>query len=156
MSRPEQFQAMARHIYAKAQQLTASLKNSNIAPARADKIRKISNQFPPVAADSEAGFIAETEENFTSYLEKMGLACWIEVMTESPKCIYYFGPFASGGDAESSLEDYLEDLREENAEIVSVEIRRGIPRELTVLEEEMENYLLNWEFSSFVPAWFGI
>jgi hypothetical protein len=40
-------------------------------------------------------FLENDEEFFTSYLEKMGMAWWVEIVTEQPKCIYYFGPFAS-------------------------------------------------------------
>jgi hypothetical protein len=42
----------------------------------------------------------DTEEFFTSYLEKMGRAWWVEIITAPPKCIYYFEPFASSYEAQ--------------------------------------------------------
>jgi hypothetical protein len=98
-------------------------------------------------------FTEEAEEIFTTYLEKIGLACWIEIITESPECIYYFGPFASGIEAQHSLEGYLEDLQEEKTKIVETNIKRGIPKNLTILPEEMANYSINSEFSTFIPSY---
>ncbi|EAW35232.1 DUF1816 domain-containing protein [Lyngbya sp. PCC 8106] len=98
-------------------------------------------------------FTEEAEEIFTSYLEKMGLACWIEVVTESPKCIYYFGPFASGIEAQHSVEGYLEDLQSENTKIFELNIKRGIPKSMTILPEEMRNFCVDSEFSTFIPSY---
>ncbi|MEB3277636.1 MAG: DUF1816 domain-containing protein [Lyngbya sp.] len=156
MNTPENFKIKARQIKNKPSKLPGFLPNSKRKTESGEKTDQILKNFCLTELELDLDVITETEEFFTSYLEKMGLACWIEVITQSPKCIYYFGPFASGSDAQRSVEGYLEDLRAEKAKIMGLEIRRGIPRNLTILEEEMENYFLNSEFSSFVPAWFGI
>jgi len=154
MPTPEQFEKIAQNIKDKAQEMLCKFQVNmkNETTQKTDEItEKLSEQL-----DSETEDLAEGEEIFTDYLEKMGLACWIEIITESPECIYYFGPFAGGYEAQQSLQGYLEDLQAEDAQIVSLDIRRGIPRELTIIEEEMEKYFVNSEFSSFVSAWLGV
>ncbi|HEY9825858.1 MAG TPA: DUF1816 domain-containing protein, partial [Stenomitos sp.] len=42
-----------------------------------------------------------------SFLNRVGLAWWVEVTTQSPKCVYYFGPFASSQEAEVELPGFL-------------------------------------------------
>ena len=60
--------------------------------------------------------LSETaKEFFLSILEKMGLAWWLEVVTEQPKCTYYFGPFVSAKEAELAQPGYIEDLHHEEA-----------------------------------------
>jgi Domain of unknown function (DUF1816) len=34
-------------------------------------------------------------EMWTSFLDLVGQAWWVEISTDEPKCIYYFGPFAN-------------------------------------------------------------
>lgn len=68
-------------------------------------------------------------------LNRLGLAWWIEVTTQSPKCIYYFGPFASAEEAKEELPGYLEDLDRESAEGIQVVVKRCQPAELTIFEE---------------------
>lgn len=69
---------------------------------------------------------------WTSLLQALGLAWWVEVKTDSPRCIYYFGPFSSSSEAESAKPGYVEDLEKENAEGITASIRRGKPNNLTV------------------------
>jgi hypothetical protein len=38
-------------------------------------------------------FLESTEAFFTSYLEQIGEAWWVEIVTKKPDCTYYFGPF---------------------------------------------------------------
>ena len=57
---------------------------------------------------------------------------WIEISTAQPWCIYYFGPFDSAEEAQSSQAGYIEDLQEEGAEGVSVQIKQCTPTLLTV------------------------
>ncbi len=65
----------------------------------------------------------------------VGLAWWIEVKTESPRCTYYFGPFLSPTEAEAEKVGYIEDLQQENAEGIVCEIKRCKPKELTIYDE---------------------
>lgn len=32
-------------------------------------------------------------EQLITVLDFFGLACWLEITTNHPECIYYFGPF---------------------------------------------------------------
>lgn len=59
------------------------------------------------------------------------LAWWLEVYTEFPRCLYYFGPFDSAAEAESNQADYLEDLRQEGAENILAQIKQCQPLTLT-------------------------
>lgn len=59
---------------------------------------------------------------------------WVEVVTESPRCTYYFGPFDSDKEASSNTNGYIEDLESEGAQRVSIEIKRCQPTELTICE----------------------
>ena len=75
-------------------------------------------------------------EFFASVLKIFGFALWVEIVTELPECIYYFGPFASRKDAETALPGYVEDLKQENAKIVKSEIKRCRPRNLTIYNDK--------------------
>jgi hypothetical protein len=100
----------------------------------------------------------EAEAVFAAYLEKMGIAWWIEVITNKPNCIYYFGPFSSSSDAQSSSGGYLEDLEQEKAQIINVDIKRGQPKQLTIFEDEFEENLtgrLQPVIPIFTEAWLG-
>jgi hypothetical protein len=61
---------------------------------------------------------------------------WIKVETQSPACIYYFGPFDSAQEALSHQDDYLHDLREEGAQGISAIVEKARPKQLTIFEEE--------------------
>ena len=63
---------------------------------------------------------------------------WIEISTEVPKCVYFFGPFDSLSEATLLQPGYIEDLKGENAQGISVEIKQCEPKELTIIEEEEE------------------
>ncbi|MBE7383885.1 MAG: DUF1816 domain-containing protein [Leptolyngbya sp. SIO1E4] len=64
-----------------------------------------------------------------------GFAWWIEVRTTIPICAYYFGPFESERDAQSNQHPYVEDLVQEKAKGITVEIIRCEPKELTIAPE---------------------
>ena len=57
---------------------------------------------------------------------------WIEILTNNPNYIYYFGAFDSCREAEQSQNMYIQDLEEEKAEIVEIEIEQCQPRKLTI------------------------
>lgn len=78
-------------------------------------------------------FLAERiKDAFTSYLEKLGLAWWVEIFTLHPECTYYFGPFMSAKEAKLAQDGYIEDLEGEGAQGISVAIKRCQPQELTI------------------------
>ena len=72
-------------------------------------------------------------------LDLIGLACWLEITTDNPRCTYYFGPFLHRKDAEIAKNGYLEDLSEEGAQGIKVKIKRFKPTELTIFDEVGES-----------------
>jgi hypothetical protein len=60
---------------------------------------------------------------------------WVKVITQSPPCTYYFGPFDSSTEAQGHQEAYLEDLRREEAQGITWTIERSQPAQLTIFEE---------------------
>jgi hypothetical protein len=79
---------------------------------------------------------AKIQEFQLNFLESLGLAWWIQITTKNPACLYYFGPFVSHRDALSQRDGYLEDLIQEGAMGISVEIKRCRPENLTIFEDE--------------------
>jgi Domain of unknown function (DUF1816) len=72
---------------------------------------------------------------FASLLNRLGLAWWVEVTTQAPRCIYYFGPFNSAKEAEIELPGFLEDLEQESAQGIQAVVKRCQPSELTVFDD---------------------
>jgi hypothetical protein len=62
-------------------------------------------------------------------------AWWVKVDTESPACTYYFGPFDSEKEAQFSQVGYVDDLIEEGAKNISVEVQRTRPKYLTIYDD---------------------
>jgi hypothetical protein len=75
------------------------------------------------------------KEVFTKILHFLGLAFWIEIVTDNPRCTYYFGPFLSDQEAYSAQTGYVEDLENEGANISSLKIKRCKPSTLTIDDE---------------------
>ena len=65
-------------------------------------------------------------------LEQLTLALWSEIVTEQPQCTYYFGPFACANSAQKAVSGYIEDLKQESAQVIGVTFSRVQPRELTI------------------------
>ncbi|XGV99511.1 MAG: DUF1816 domain-containing protein [Leptolyngbya sp. BL-A-14] len=68
----------------------------------------------------------------TNLFNLLGLAWWVEVVTETPACTYYFGPFLSAKAASASRSGYVEDLEQEGAQGIKVTLKRFKPTKLTV------------------------
>lgn len=83
----------------------------------------------------EIMFSTEIEERLASRLEPFGLAYWLEVVTDKPDCIYYFGPFATSRKARQSQPGYLEDLEQEGAHVLLTKIQRCRPKSLTIFQD---------------------
>jgi hypothetical protein len=73
-------------------------------------------------------------KTLASVLQKLGIAVWAEVSTESPRCTYYFGPFSSVTEAEEAQTGFIEDIKEEGAKGIAVAIKRCNPDELTIFD----------------------
>ncbi len=80
------------------------------------------------------------QEIFTNLIDLVGLAWWVEVKTESPRCTYYFGPFLTAAEAEAAKPGYVEDLQQEAAQGIEVVIKRCKPSQLTIDEDSLGEF----------------
>jgi hypothetical protein len=76
-------------------------------------------------------------EVWTSILDFWGQAWWVEVSTDRPRCMYYFGPFADANAAKLAVAGYIEDLEDESAQGIRTQIKRCKPDRLTIDLEDM-------------------
>ena len=81
-------------------------------------------------------FVKTIEEFLTSYLDKIGMAWWVEIITKKPDCTYYFSPFVSHREAQLSQLGYIEDLERERPQLIAIEIKQCKPKELTIFKDE--------------------
>jgi hypothetical protein len=84
------------------------------------------------------GLADNFKDMFALLLEQLGIAVWIEVVTDTPRCTYYFGPFSSFAEAEAAIPGYKEDLEAEGAIVVGLVTRRCKPDKLTIYDETDE------------------
>jgi hypothetical protein len=61
---------------------------------------------------------------------------WVEIITNKPRCTYYFGPFQTHDEAKAAYPGYVEDLDGEGAQGITIVIKRCQPTELTSCEDE--------------------
>lgn len=66
------------------------------------------------------------------YDPQLNLAWWIQIVTNSPKFIYFFGPFSTQKEAKYFQPDYVEDLISEKAIIVDVSLKYCQPISITI------------------------
>ena len=60
-------------------------------------------------------------------------AWWVEISTDLPQCVYYFGPFKKKDDATKAETGYVEDLTQEGATVLQMSVvKRLTPAQLTV------------------------
>lgn len=78
------------------------------------------------------------KELLTNVLDILGLAWWIEIVTDHPECTYYFGPYTSKNEAEAEEAGFVEDLEGENARIISRSIKRTKPDDYTIYDESAD------------------
>ena len=69
---------------------------------------------------------------FTLPVYPLSLNWWLEIHTTNPQCIYYFGPFETALEARNLQSGYVEDLRQEPAQIILVKIQQCQPQQLTI------------------------
>jgi hypothetical protein len=86
------------------------------------------------------------KEVLTSLLDTLGQAHWVEVTTETPRCIYYFGPFLSPKEAHGSKQAYWDDLNNEGAEGIQMTVKRCKPSRLTIDDSETELHIRSPQF----------
>jgi Domain of unknown function (DUF1816) len=56
---------------------------------------------------------------------------WIELKTENPSYLYYFGPFSTPNEAEKLKLGYIQDLAEEKAKVTAATVLWCKPKQLT-------------------------
>ena len=63
---------------------------------------------------------------------------WLKITTKVPSCTYYFGPFDSPLEARALQAGYIEDLIQEEALGIHVELEQRVqPEVLTICEEKL-------------------
>ncbi|PSF36801.1 hypothetical protein C7H19_12590 [Aphanothece hegewaldii CCALA 016] len=90
------------------------------------------------------------KELLLKLLDIVGLAFWVEITTENPRCTYYFGPFLQKAEATAAQVGYVEDLQSEGAKNIKVSIKRCKPANLTIFDDREDSK----KFSS-VPTFSG-
>jgi Domain of unknown function (DUF1816) len=75
------------------------------------------------------------KETLINTFDNLGLAWWVEIVTQNPRCTYYFGPFLSADDAKVAIKGYVEDLEMEGAQGIAVNVKRCKPNALTISED---------------------
>jgi hypothetical protein len=75
------------------------------------------------------------QDIWMSALNLVGQAWWVEITTEQPCCVYYFGPFSTSEEAAAAQGGYIEDLENEAAQGIQVVVKRCKPEVLTIDDE---------------------
>ena len=83
------------------------------------------------ATGHEICTIIPTEDQETPVSPDQILPWWIEITTQDPPCVYYFGAFDSIGEAHLYERGYLEDLILEQAQGITVYLKQCQPEVLT-------------------------
>jgi hypothetical protein len=81
----------------------------------------------------------KVQDLWISALNLVGQAWWVEITTESPHCVYYFGPFTSEAAALDARGGYVEDLEAEMARGIKTVVKRCKPESLTIDYEPSNN-----------------
>ncbi len=80
-------------------------------------------------------FWSGLKEILVSILYTFGWAWWVEIVTQNPRCTYYFGPFISANEANAAKSGYVEDLEQEGAQGIILVVKRCKPDNLTISDE---------------------
>lgn len=82
-----------------------------------------------------ARYMKTLKEPMINLLNSFGLAWWIEIVTETPRCTYYFGPFSTKIEAEIAKSGYIDDLEQEGAQGIASLVKRCKPNRLTISDD---------------------
>jgi Domain of unknown function (DUF1816) len=68
------------------------------------------------------------QDIWSNALHLVGQAWWVEISTERPHCVYYFGPFTTAVEADAAKVGYIEDLESESAQGIqfTIEYEPGV------------------------------
>ena len=83
-------------------------------------------------------FWDNVKEFLINIFDSFGWAWWVEIVTQNPRCTYYFGPFLSVKEANAAKAGYMEDLEHEGAQGIAVTVKRCKPAKLTIFEDLSE------------------
>lgn len=75
------------------------------------------------------------KETLINTIDSLGLAWWVEIVTQNPRCTYYFGPFLNSTEANLAIKGYVEDLELEGAQGIIVNVKRCQPDALTIADD---------------------
>jgi hypothetical protein len=78
---------------------------------------------------------------WTDTLNACRQAWWIEIFTTQPKCTYYFGPFAGAEEAHVASKGFIEDLKNESAQGITLKIDRHSQPDLLTIEHDWTELL---------------
>lgn len=80
-------------------------------------------------------FWNSVKDSLINIFQSFGWAWWVEIVTQTPRCTYYFGPFLSVKEANAAKAGYIEDLEHEGAKGIAVNVKRCKPADLTIYED---------------------
>lgn len=80
-------------------------------------------------------FLDNFKDFLTNFFQSFGWAWWVEIVTQNPRCTYYFGPFLSEKEAKAATAGYVEDLQQEKAQGIGVNVKRCKPDNLTIADD---------------------
>lgn len=75
------------------------------------------------------------KEVLVDLFQSLGWAWWVQVVTQTPRCTYYFGPFLSVKEAKAATLGYIQDLEQEGAQGIAVDVKRCKPDALTISDD---------------------
>ena len=75
------------------------------------------------------------KEVLVDLFHSFGWAWWVQIVTQTPRCTYYFGPFLSVKEAKAATLGYIEDLEQEGAQGIAVDVKRCKPDALTISDD---------------------
>jgi hypothetical protein len=69
------------------------------------------------------------------------LGWWLGILTAQPLCLYYFGAFTTHQEAESQQAEFIEDLLQENALILSTKLQFLQPNQITLIGDDLRSHI---------------
>ena len=75
------------------------------------------------------------KEVLVDLFQSLGWAWWVQIVTQTPRCTYYFGPFLSVKEAKAATLGYIEDLEQEGSQGIAVDVKRCKPDALTISDD---------------------
>jgi Domain of unknown function (DUF1816) len=72
-------------------------------------------------------------------MEQVAKDWWAKIITATPHCTYYFGPFSTREEAELAYPGYVEDLNDEGATGIVIVMECVLPEVLTICDEGIGN-----------------